>query len=79
MHYNFATVHNLNNISATEEIGYVQFAKDCWHKPIYIGLPLVPLAVLLMAFDILVFIISGLWYIFTKWGKIKENSNGRND
>ena len=68
MHYNFMTVSGSTPID--EQIGYLQFVIDCWHKSVCIGLPLVVILVLpLMVFDIITLVVSGLWYAFTRWGR----------
>ena len=49
---------------------YVQWMVWCWQEPIYIGLPLVWLAVPLMVLDALL----AVAYVFLKWGGDKNAS-----
>jgi hypothetical protein len=44
---------------------YWQWGVWCWQKPIYIGLPLIPLSIVVMAVDAL----FALIWLFTHWGK----------
>jgi len=47
---------------------YAQWVVWCWRKPIYMGLPLVWLAVPLMVLDVLL----AVAYVFLKWGGDKN-------
>ena len=44
----------------------IQWAIWCWRRPIYIGIPLLFLSIVLMVVDA----ILGLWYLLTHWGKL---------
>lgn len=44
---------------------YAQWAVWCWRKPIYIGMPLIWLAIPIMLIDFLLAIV----YLFVNWGR----------
>jgi len=50
-------------------IGYLGYAKWCWHRPVFLGLPLILLVPALMVVDLVSLVLTGLWYLLSRWGK----------
>lgn len=62
------THHRLFPSIKVSEPYYLQWVLWCWHKPIWIGLPLFPFLYVFLVIDVII----GLAWVITRWGG-KEN------